>query len=629
MRSIVLILASLLILFSCNRQAKKLPNIVIIFIDDMGYNDVGCFGSGKILTPNIDRMARNGMRFTDFYVSQAVCSASRASLLTGCYANRVGILGALSPFAKTGIHDDEMTLAELLKQKDYATAIFGKWHLGHHPQFLPLQHGFDEYFGLPYSNDMWPHNPHNTSNPPLPLIENDSAVDYLDDQTYLTTWYTQRAVDFIDRNAGRPFFLYMPHSMVHVPLYVSERYTGRSEYGLYGDVVMELDWSVGEVVRALERHGLVENTLIIFTSDNGPWLSFGNHGGSAYPLREGKGTAFEGGQRVPCIMQWPAVIGAGGVCDEPLMTIDVLPTIAEITGCDLPQRKIDGISMLPLLHGEQGFKGHEALYFYYGRKLNAVRSGKWKLHLPHHYETLGEKPPGMDGSRVFYNRAWIDTALYNMESDKEESMDVAEFNPDVVDSLARLAKQIIKELGDGPVVGEQVRMPGVIEGYIIDKQYIDHLAKGKKIELKYPYSESYPGGGDLALVDGIRGTSNFHDGVWQAYRGDDLDALVDLGGPREIDRVAIAFFDAAASWIFLPTEVEVSISNNKKDFQIIGNIKKLESDRFSDIAEAYFRFPRTKARYVRVHAKSVGLCPKGHSGEGEAAWLFVDEIIIQ
>ena len=242
----ILLISILVTIFSaCKSPSEKLPNIVIIFIDDMGYNDVGCFGAPKIKTPHIDRMAEKGMRFTDFYVSQAVCSASRSSLLTGCYSNRVSIIGALSAFAKTGINDNEVTLAELLKQKDYATGIFGKWHLGHYPQFLPLKHGFDEYFGLPYSNDMWPHNPQNTSNPPLPLFENDSIIDYLDDQTYLTTWYTEKAVDFIDRHADEPFFLYIPHSMVHVPLYVSDKYAGKSDQGLYGDVVMEIDWSVG------------------------------------------------------------------------------------------------------------------------------------------------------------------------------------------------------------------------------------------------------------------------------------------------------------------------------------------------------------------------------------------------
>jgi arylsulfatase A-like enzyme len=628
MRILAFIFAGLLIFASCNQHSQPHPNVVIIFIDDMGYNDLGCYG-GEIETPNIDRMARRGMRFTDFYVSQSVCSASRASLLTGCYSNRVSILGALSSFSRTGISDKETTLAEMLKDKGYATAIFGKWHLGHYPRFLPLQHGFDEYFGLPYSNDMWPHNPNNNSHPPLPLIEGDSVVQHLDEQSQLTTWYTEKAVDFIQRNADKPFFLYIPHTMVHVPLYVSEKFRDKSGLGLYADVVMELDWSVGKVMEALEVHGLIENTLVIFTSDNGPWLSFGDHGGSAYPLREGKGTAFEGGQRVPCIMQWPGTIEEGSTCAEPLMTIDVLPTIAALTGSPLPEKKIDGTSMLPLLEGEERFIPHEALFFYYGRKLNAVRSGRWKLHLPHGYRTLKDRPGGEGGIQANYDYLWIDTALYDMHNDKEETINLADQYPEVVDSLAALATKIIKELGDGPIVGDEVRMPGVIEGYIADKRYIDHLAKGKSIDLRYPYSDRYPAGGDHALVDGIRGTSNFHDGVWQAFRGDDLDATIDLGQVQEIDRVAVSFFEAVASWIFLPEEVEISISKDKKNFQIIGSAADLKADEISAIAEAHFRFPKTTARYVRVYAKSIGLCPKGHSGEGQKAWLFVDEIIIQ
>jgi len=615
---------------SCQKPSENLPNIVIIFIDDMGYADVGCFGATKIKTPHIDKMAERGMRFTDFYVSQAVCSASRSSLLTGCYSNRVSILGALSAFAKTGIHDDEVTLAELLKQKDYSTAIFGKWHLGHHPQFLPLKHGFDEYFGLPYSNDMWPHNPNNTSNPPLPLFENDSIIDYLDDQTYLTTWYTEKAVDFIDRNADKPFFLYIPHSMVHVPLYVSEKFEGESKKGLYGDAVMEIDWSVGRVVETLEKNGIVDNTLIIFTSDNGPWLNYGNHGGSAYPLREGKGTTFEGGQRVPCIMQWPERIPAASVCREPVMTIDILPTVAKVTGAGLPGNKIDGKNILPLMEGADGaLSPHEALFFYYGRKLNAVRSGKWKLHLPHGYRTLKDKPPGKDGMQVSYDYMWIDTALYNMETDKEETINVAELYPEIVDSLDAYAREIIRQLGDDDVFGEEVRTSGYIEGFVAKKQHIDHLAKGKEITLKNAYSERYTGGGDKALVDGVRGTSAFRDGSWQAFRGDDLDAVIDLGEVKEISSIAVTFYDAVPSWIFLPLEVEISISKYRNSFQIIRNINEIIADENSSIAEMFVSFPKQEARYIKVVARSIGLCPPGHSGEGKEAWLFVDEIVVQ
>ncbi|HJS08329.1 MAG TPA: sulfatase-like hydrolase/transferase, partial [Pirellulales bacterium] len=254
-------------------DANRPPNVVLIFCDDLGYADVGPYG-GKAPTPNLDRMAKEGLRFTDFYVAQAVCSASRAALLTGCYPNRIGIQGALGPNSKVGIHRDETTLGELLKSRGYATAIYGKWHLGHLPEFLPTRHGFDEYFGLPYSNDMWPHHPTGGKNyPPLPLIDGEKVVELMPDQTQLTAAYTARAVSFIEKNRNQPFFVYLAHSMPHVPLFVSEKHRGQSGRGLHGDVIMEIDWSVGQILEALKRAKLDADTLVMFASDNGPWLS--------------------------------------------------------------------------------------------------------------------------------------------------------------------------------------------------------------------------------------------------------------------------------------------------------------------------------------------------------------------
>ena len=295
--------------------ADRLPNIIIIFTDDQGYGDVGCFGAKGFETPNLDRLARQGRRFTNFHVAQPVCSASRAALLTGNYSNRIGIHGALGPSAKHGIADGETTLAELLKQKGYATGMAGKWHLGHHRRFLPIHHGFDEYLGLPYSNDMWPFHPEAKPGayPPLPLIEGDRIIDSevtAEDQGHLTGMYTERAVSFIKRHKDRPFFFYLAHSMPHVPLYVSDGYRGKSSQGLYGDVIQEIDAGVGKIVDALEANGLAQDTLVIFATDNGPWLSYGDHAGSAGALREGKGTCWEGGVRVPCIMRWPGHIPA-------------------------------------------------------------------------------------------------------------------------------------------------------------------------------------------------------------------------------------------------------------------------------------------------------------------------------
>jgi len=265
------------------------PNVVIVFCDDLGYGDLGCYGATGYATPNLDRLATEGLRSTRFYVTQAVCSASRAGILTGCYPNRIGIKGALGPQAQIGIADGEMTLGELVKQQGYATAAFGKWHLGHHPQFLPTRHGFDEYFGLPYSNDMWPKHPEVGGNfPDLPLIDGEQIVELNPDQTQLTTLYTERAVRFIDEHHAEPFFLYLPHSMPHVPLFVSEKHRGSTTRGLFGDVIAEIDWSVGQILAAIERHGLTDNTLVIFTSDNGPWLSYGDHCGTARCPRPGR-----------------------------------------------------------------------------------------------------------------------------------------------------------------------------------------------------------------------------------------------------------------------------------------------------------------------------------------------------
>lgn len=456
----------------------RTPNVVLIFCDDLGYADVGCFGARGYRTPNIDRLAREGIRFTRFYVAQAVCSASRAALLTGCYPNRVGILSALGPRATHGIHSDETTLAEIMRQRGYATAIFGKWHLGHLPPFLPMRHGFDEYFGLPYSNDMWPWHPEfldrtpeerrrGNGFPELPLIEGDRVVNTnvtSREQCQLTTWYTERAVKFIEKNRQRPFFLYVAHNMPHVPLHVSDRFRGKSARGLFGDVIMEIDWSVGEILRALRRCGLEDDTLVMFSSDNGPWLSYGEHAGSAGALREGKGTVWEGGVRVPFIARWPGKIPKGRVCPEPAMTIDLLPTVARLIGAGLPKHKIDGLDIWPLLAGQRGAKNpHDSYAFYFDNRLCAVSSGPWKLVFPHTYRTLGGKPGGRDGKPAPYEQRKVEKAeLYNLDRDIGETTDVAAKHPEIVERLNALAEQAREELGDSLTQrkGRGVRQPG-------------------------------------------------------------------------------------------------------------------------------------------------------------------------
>jgi arylsulfatase A-like enzyme len=438
------------------------PNVVLVFADDLGYGDLGCFGASGYSTPHLDRLAAEGVKFTDFYVSSPVCSASRAALLTGCYHERVGIQGALGPASQHGLHPEETTLAELCRGQGYATAAVGKWHLGRPEAFLPLQQGFDEYFGLPYSNDMWPHHPgvrhlpweeRLKRWPQLPLLEGNQVIDPEvgpEDQRSLTVSYTDRAVEFIRRHREGRFFLYLAHSMPHVPLFVSPQGEGKSGAGLFGDVIREIDDSMGRILAALEEGGIDRDTLVIFTSDNGPWLSYGKHAGSSGGLREGKGTCWEGGVRVPFLARWPGRIPAGTVVREPAMTIDVLPTVAGRIGAALPERKVDGKDLWPLLSGAPGAKSpHEALFFYYqNNELQAMRAGSWKLILPHRYRSFEGQTGRDDGIPVDYVARDAGTELYDLSADPGETRDLASRHPDVVESLLGQVAPMREDLGD-------------------------------------------------------------------------------------------------------------------------------------------------------------------------------------
>ena len=410
-------------------KASALPNIVVIFTDDQGYADVGVFGAKGFRTPNLDRLASEGCKFSNFHVAQPVCSASRAGLLTGCYPNRIGIHGALAPRSKVGISKREMTLAQLVKQRGY---------------------------------------------PDLVLFEGDKVripqVTH-EEQNQLTTWYTEHAVKFIESNQDRPFFLYLAHNMPHVPLHVSDKFRGKTERGLYGDVIEEIDWSVGQVMDALKRTGVEGRTWVIFTADNGPWLSYGDHAGSAYPLREGKGTCWEGGTREPCIMRWPGRIPAGTENKQMFMTIDLLPTVAKIIHADLPKHAIDGLDVWPIISGKRGAKNpHDAYWFYYeANQLQSVVSGdgRWKLQLPHSYRTLAGKPGGRDGTPVPYEQRKIESAgLYDLANDVSETTDVAAQHPKMVKQLEAEAEKARAELGDSLTKreGKGVREPGRAAG---------------------------------------------------------------------------------------------------------------------------------------------------------------------
>ena len=428
-----------LIISSCfvNGLFSKSPNFIIIFTDDQGFEDIGCFGSPKIKTPHLDKLAAEGRKFTSFYSANSVCSPSRASLLTGCYPVRVSIPGVLFPRHEIGLNPDEITIADLLKSKGYATSCIGKWHIGHKPKFLPTRQGFDSYYGIPYSNDM-------TIDPEanlaadiklregftldrirnekpkkdfVPLMRNEEVIEYPCDQTTLTQRYTEEAVKFIEENKNKPFFLYLPHTMPHIPLFASEKFKGKSERGLYGDTIEEIDWSVGEIMKSLRDNNLDENTLVIYTSDNGPWKLKGGRGGSAHPLRGFKFQTYEGGMRVPCIMHWKGKVPAGSSCDEIAATIDLLPTIAGLSGAALPNdRTIDGKDIWPLIAGKKGAQTpHEIYFFYKGNKLESARQGKWKLR------RSGKKSQPVE--------------LYDLASDISESKNLAKENEILVNEM--------------------------------------------------------------------------------------------------------------------------------------------------------------------------------------------------
>lgn len=446
------------------------PNIVMIVADDLGYADLHCQGA-PWQTPHFDALAKAGTRFTSFYVAQPVCTASRAGFLTGCYPNRVGLHGALNHTSRNGIHPDEQLLPELLHECGYATAIFGKWHLGTAADFHPLRHGFDEYLGIPYSNDNSRYHPVLAAEmPPLPLFDGFDVIERDPDQSSFTRRFTDRAISFMREHAARPFFLYIPHVMPHVPIFASEQFKGRSGHGLYGDVIQELDWSIGQIVQTLHDLKLAENTLVIVFSDNGAWLSYGEHAGSNRPYREGKLTVFEGGVRVPCVMSWPGRIPAGRTCSQPVISLDLLPTIMAYAGGRLPDMPIDGRAVRELLEGDPNAASpHEAFYFYAGEELQAVRSGRWKLHFPHPYITTLAEPgrngkpsgwgtaqaksitqSGIDGiaSRHGGRIEQLPLSLFDLQSDPGEQKNVAAEHPEIVGRLSELADIARKDLGD-------------------------------------------------------------------------------------------------------------------------------------------------------------------------------------
>ena len=440
----------LLIIFSCNENNNS-PNIVFILTDDLGYGDLSSYGSKTIESINIDKIAREGVKLTSYYAAQPVCSASRAAILTGIYPNRIGIHNAFGPNSNSGINQDEYTLAEMLKENGYATGIFGKWHLGSKKEFFPTNHGFDQFYGILYSNDMWRWHPEYPEGFPedLLLYENETPIKEITDQSNLTKDITSESIRFIEENKNSPFFLYIAHPQPHVPLFVSKDFEDITRNGLYADVITEIDYSVGRIINSLEENGLTENTIVVFTSDNGPWLSYGDHSGSSGIYREGKGTTWEGGVRVPSIIKFPNRLKPR-IIDEPVMGIDWMPTFASITGSKLSDNIIDGKNIWPLLSGKTIKSPHEKLYFYYRvNELHSIRMDDWKIHFARTYRSLNGKEGGVDGIPVKYDMNLLENnELYNLVEDPKEKNNVYDEFPEVASKLEELGRKARIELGD-------------------------------------------------------------------------------------------------------------------------------------------------------------------------------------
>ena len=440
---------------AADRGGRTPPNFIVIFCDDLGYGDIGCFGSKKHRTPNIDRMAAEGMRFTSFYVTSGVCTPSRSSLMTGCYPRRVNMhqdhnnLCVLFPSGKKGLNPKEITIAEVLKQKNYATACVGKWHLGDQPEFLPTRQGFDYYYGIPYSNDMG--GKKGGSRPPLPLLRNETVIEAPANQRTLTKRYTEEVVKFITANKDKPFFVYLPHTMPHLPIFASKDFEGTSANGKFGDAVEEIDWSTGQILETLKQLGIDKNTLVVFTSDNG---AARGPGGSNGPLSGWKGSTMEGGMREPCVMRWPGKIPAGATCDELAITMDLLPTFAKLAGTNPPvDRIIDGRDIRVLMFGKKGAKSpHDVFYYYQMDQLQAVRSGKWKLH-------LALKPKKRNWGKPIGEST---LELYDLKADIAEKNNLADKHPDIVKRLGALAEKARVDLGDTGRPGANQRPAGMV-----------------------------------------------------------------------------------------------------------------------------------------------------------------------
>ena len=459
--------------------------------------------------------------------------------------------------------------------------------------------------------------------------EPSEKIESLKDQGKLTTKITELAVDFISRNKNKPFFLYVPHPMPHQPIAVSEKFEGKSELGLYGDVIMEIDWSVGQILEALKINEIDENTLVIYASDNGPWLNYGEWGGSAGPLREGKGTMWEGGARVPCIMRWPKTINSGRINNKIAATIDIYPTIADIVGHKEFKNKIDGVSLMPILEELPEAEPRNELYYYYGKELIAVRKGKWKLVFPHTYRSYENVEPGKDLHPGPYGRGKAGLELYDLVNDVGERFDLAQTYPDVVMDLEILGEKARSILGDKLTDRIGVESYDAVCGFDPPIEILENSAVGKSILMENYANKKYPGESKDALINGLGASINYRDPSWQGFEAEDLIATIDLGSITKINSVNVRFLQDQVVWIFLPKKVEIEHSLDGDNFDMLYESYQDNDFSFDQNIYNYLVEPKgIESRYIRIKGYNLDQCPDYHPGAGRPCWLFTDEIII-
>ncbi len=574
------------------------PNIIVILADDLGYGDLSCFGHPEIKTPTLDKLANEGAKLTNFYAASPACSASRYGLLTGKYPARSGFDWVLFPNASRGLHPRETTIAQALKKEGYATAIFGKWHLGStNPSFMPNQHGFDTFVGLPYSHDMLP-----PVWDEIPLLQNSDTLALHPDQNTLTELFTNKAIDFIKNNKSNPFFLYLPYSMPHVPLSPGAAYAGRSKRGAYGDVVEEIDGRVGQIIEALQNHGLSENTLVLFTSDNGPWTDQGAAGGSSGLLKDGKGSTWEGGVRVPGIVWWPEKVPGNQILSMPVSSLDVFNTILDAVQSE-QKIKNDGISFMPLLKGDEAaYNGTDRSLVYNGlhNQAMAIRKGDWKLHVTTYSQS----------NQVFYDTLPL---LFNLPMDPAEQYNLANHNIKKVLELQVELQNYQEAIEQNPNYFMQDRKQELQEHMLLDR-----------LPLEMSIADNNWGNVTNGILEEAEELEEL------PVQEESLLLTYDLKSERDIESIEARFLRNQLRWVFLPTFVEFQIAGENKHFETVATfshqtVKGRPAQSFKDFEVEL----EERARYIRIKAENYGKLPVWHKAHGNKSLLVASEIIVE